>query len=636
MSFRLLSVALYARDHSYRRDVVFNRSGVSIVTGRSARGKSALLDIVDYCLLSKHCTIPKGVIRNAVSHVGAVFEGIDGRRLSIVRPLPSEGATSTEVYVSEAADLPAVIPEMRWNLDGAKDALSELAGIEAVPLLSNDKSADRESRYPANIRHCAPYLFQPQDVIASRSTTFPGLEDNWVRRHVSDASDYFLGILTASTLVMRRELHALETERNAARRERIERERRSARGWERGLQFWSEAAAAGLVAGDAPGTLPDLFRGLSAASNTKVDTISSAIAEPVLDEVQRAEALLRSTIRQKQYELSELDRLAQTGAEHRDITGTQIARLRIRELLPALVEQQCPLCGNGSLDAAEFERQISEGIAGLEASRAVPKRLSARLDQRRELLRREIQQFSDQLQPLQVQLGEMFQQLRSQRTAREEATRKEHLIGGIREYLSSVGVVTSESDDLAGLDRRIAELEREVGDMALKRQKEAVLETLSQRISALSLQLDVEFPKHAVRLDFESFVIKIKFEQWVRLQELGSGANWLGYHLACLVGLHEYFVMRAAPVPRFIMLDQPSQVWFPAEVAKASGSALPQRDADLAAVKRVYGFLMAAAAEPGAPQIIVSDHARLDDVAFREATIQDWHGEEGLVPLEWL
>ena len=37
-------------------------SGLNVITGDSKTGKSALLEIVDYCLFSKTSSIPKGVI----------------------------------------------------------------------------------------------------------------------------------------------------------------------------------------------------------------------------------------------------------------------------------------------------------------------------------------------------------------------------------------------------------------------------------------------------------------------------------------------------------------------------------------------------------------------------------------------
>ena len=42
--------------------VVPLEQGVNIITGESKTGKSALVEIIDYCLCSTRCTIPKGKI----------------------------------------------------------------------------------------------------------------------------------------------------------------------------------------------------------------------------------------------------------------------------------------------------------------------------------------------------------------------------------------------------------------------------------------------------------------------------------------------------------------------------------------------------------------------------------------------
>lgn len=638
MSFRLLSITIYPRHGGAVRSVNFRPNGLNIITGQSSRGKSALLDIVDYCLLSTHCSIAKGVIRDSVSHVGAVLEASTGERMFIVRPLPGEGKiTSSEVHVLQGGEhLPSAPPDPRWNIETARELLSEFAGIEALPVLTNDLDPEVESRRPANIRHCAPYLFQPQDVIASRSVLFPGVEDNWVRRHVSDATDYFLGVLTVQRLATRRELQKLIVERNAARRERMERERRSARGWERGLRLWSEASACGLISGNSPGAMDELFRSLHIATTTKIDSIEKAVGAPEVGNVQREEAQFRTKLRQLTYELAETDRLVASSDDHTVVADSQIARLRMRELMPLSSESRCPLCGFGDVDVAEIEETLSAGLTSLQSGRTTPKRLSARLQQRREELRRDIADVTDRLKPLQAKLRELFAHLNTQQTALQEARKREQLVGRIQEYLSSVGVVVKEKDDLSQLDSRINELEAKVGEGALRRARENTLAELSERMTRLSQELGVEFQQNPMRINFESFLIQIKFgSQWVRLQELGSGANWLGYHLAGVVALHQFFIEHAAPVPQIIMLDQPSQVWFPAEVAKVTGNVLPVKDADLAAVKRVYQFLLRASQGPNAPQVIVSDHARLEDPAFKAATIEDWHGDEGLVPRSW-
>ena len=40
----------------------------------------------------------------------------------------------------------------------------------------------------------------------------------------------------------------------------------------------------------------------------------------------------------------------------------------------------------------------------------------------------------------------------------------------------------------------------------------------------------------------------------------------MGYHLATMLALHEYFASRTEnPVPNFLIVDQPSQVYFPSD-----------------------------------------------------------------------
>ena len=49
------------------REVRFKRGAVNIITGRSLTGKSAIIDIIDYCLGRSAFTVPEGVIKDAVA-----------------------------------------------------------------------------------------------------------------------------------------------------------------------------------------------------------------------------------------------------------------------------------------------------------------------------------------------------------------------------------------------------------------------------------------------------------------------------------------------------------------------------------------------------------------------------------------
>ena len=74
------------------------------------------------------------------------------------------------------------------------------------------------------------------------------------------------------------------------------------------------------------------------------------------------------------------------------------------------------------------------------------------------------------------------------------------------------------------------------------------------------------------------------------LWEIGSGANWLAYHVALIIALQEFFLRDVNhAVPGFLVFDQPSQVYFPKRRSDADDEEGPRselRDEDIAAVRK--------------------------------------------------
>ena len=120
----------------------------------------------------------------------------------------------------------------------------------------------------------------------------------------------------------------------------------------------------------------------------------------------------------------------------------------------------------------------------------------------------------------------------------------------------------------------------------------------------------------------------------IPLSQIGSGENWIGYHVAAHLGLHRLFLARNRPVPGFLVLDQPSQAHYPADVEE--GAAQPS-DEDRAAVinlfKRLYDFNLA---HSGRFQIIVVDHVDFKEEWFAAAVSARWRKGVKLIPQSWL
>ena len=60
MKSYIKAIVIFNKDNEKR--IVPLNQGVNIITGESKTGKSALVEIIDYCLCSNRCTIPKGKI----------------------------------------------------------------------------------------------------------------------------------------------------------------------------------------------------------------------------------------------------------------------------------------------------------------------------------------------------------------------------------------------------------------------------------------------------------------------------------------------------------------------------------------------------------------------------------------------
>jgi hypothetical protein len=116
---------------------------------------------------------------------------------------------------------------------------------------------------------------------------------------------------------------------------------------------------------------------------------------------------------------------------------------------------------------------------------------------------------------------------------------------------------------------------------------------------------------------------------------MGSGENWLGCHLIAHLALHHWFVDRDRPVPRFLFLDQPSQVYFPPESEDGESPSDLTQD-DRAAVSRMFKlvFEVIKSLSPNL-QIIITEHADINESWFQEAIVEKWRGGLALVPESW-
>ena len=88
-------------------------------------------------------------------------------------------------------------------------------------------------------------------------------------------------------------------------------------------------------------------------------------------------------------------------------------------------------------------------------------------------------------------------------------------------------------------------------------------------------------------------------------------------------------------MPGFLIFDQPSQVYYPPETDQ-NGRLDGLQDEDRKAVRRLFELMNDVSNEIGLNfQMLVIDHAHLDDDWFEAAIVEEWRGAKALVPEAW-
>jgi hypothetical protein len=191
------------------------------------------------------------------------------------------------------------------------------------------------------------------------------------------------------------------------------------------------------------------------------------------------------------------------------------------------------------------------------------------------------------------------------------------------------------------LRARVAEIERKLGADESDDRLVSTLSNIGVHMSGYIRDLGGEFGQYPARLDLYNLTVVIdRPGRPVYMNKTGGGANHLAYHLAALLALHRFASTYDQPIPRFMLIDQPTQVYFPSETAYAeAGGSIEQteKDADLEAVRRLFEVLLRFTAED-APrfQLIVTEHANLRDDWFQNALVEGpWTKPPALVPDDW-
>ncbi|MEH2469200.1 hypothetical protein V1281_001546 [Nitrobacteraceae bacterium AZCC 2161] len=662
MKLFISAILIWPEDpnHDARR-LPFEVDRVSIVTGWSSTGKSSIVDIVNYVLGSGTCSIPVGYIRDLVSWYGLEIE-TDAGPMRIARPKPAARQVSEDIWLQQGTDTEAPLPRRPTatinvaRMKSMFDAMSGLSNLGVVPEGEQNR---------ASFRDMTSFNLLPQHIVANPYTLLFKADSQSHRAKLQHVLPLAMGIVTNDDLVrahrlklLRDELRQTETELRA-RRDAIDNWKANARG-----AFYRAQELSLLPEGEPPENLQLLIGLLQKVVDAGGRTIATAgritAAVDRLDEIRRREQALDAAIGKDRRRLRKLKSLARSVFDYDEIVSEQEASvIGVGWLKSHLHTETCVLCGSETDIAKAALAELDGPIAELSTLAAGAASTKPMVD--RDIVEIQESLLRDERELLTLrQTREAFEaEVDLERGRSQSLENVYRFIGSTEQALTMLAQVESEG----GLIERVETLRKEIGAIAAQandqeKQNRSVKAhgQISDYIPKFIADLGVGGAEGRPVLDERELNIKFEREDTNRpdfLWEIGSGENWMAYHLAALLALHGVFLKRgnANPVPTFLIIDQPSQVYFPSDTFDSfvKGEKPPGEEkrprrrrhlTDIESTTRIFSTLSRAhRALKGRLQIIILDHA--DHNAWGAVNgvvgVANWRdNEDFLIPAAWI
>nr|VFJ95024.1 MAG: Protein of unknown function (DUF3732) [Candidatus Kentron sp. H]VFJ95756.1 MAG: Protein of unknown function (DUF3732) [Candidatus Kentron sp. H]VFK01967.1 MAG: Protein of unknown function (DUF3732) [Candidatus Kentron sp. H] len=349
--------------------------------------------------------------------------------------------------------------------------------------------------------------------------------------------------------------------------------------------------------------------------------------------------------------LAEMLKLQENATRFKDALSIQRDRLAVSKWLHGLKDEShsCPVCNH----PLQTDGKVAELLASLEDIEATVRHagqtpLPAAFDREMVRVKEEIALATESLKGIAARKKAL--EARS-KEAEQISFRQSHIarfLGRVEKGLEmhqALGRDSALAGEVVELEQREKDLREKISEREITNRKRRALDKIALFAGRLLPGLDAEFANEPIELSIADLTVKIKRgKREDYLWEIGSGANWLAYHVAVSLALQQFFLKNPpSPVPSFLVYDQPSQVYFPRRLTTPdTDDEEPEpvlKDEDIEAVQKVFKTIADVVRQSSdLLQALVLDHAGPDiwrnipDIHL----VEEWRHGKKLVPQEWI
>lgn len=192
------------------RNFPFEENKVNVITGDSGKGKTAIIHIIDYCLLSTDAEyISKKNIDEDVEWYGIVFK-INEKTITIARQ--AAHISKHNLYYSEVGEVPK-IPTKKIEKDSLKTILEVEFGLNSnmkIPYGGSFIQAGSKITFRYFLLNC----YQDQNTLTSIDSLYMKYSDIKTRERIDRTFGMAIGVEDEESSIIKERLFNLESQRD--------------------------------------------------------------------------------------------------------------------------------------------------------------------------------------------------------------------------------------------------------------------------------------------------------------------------------------------------------------------------------------------------------------------------------------
>jgi Protein of unknown function (DUF3732). len=208
MKFYFHKIVLWLSNNQ-KRELIFEPNKVNVITGGSNTGKSAILQIIDYCLFASTSKISESIINENVLWYGITIS-INNKDYTICRKRLEKGRVSESYYFSSSGEIPEM-PTFNSDEKTIKSLLETEFGIDHnVTIPFGGKVLKSGSKI--SLRYFLIFTTISEDIITNSSVYFDKQTEQRYREALPRIFDLALGIDDIENILAKEKKDAIQLE----------------------------------------------------------------------------------------------------------------------------------------------------------------------------------------------------------------------------------------------------------------------------------------------------------------------------------------------------------------------------------------------------------------------------------------